>query len=85
MPQGSILGDTVLEPESVVFDPGRVTYSSGGCSSHVHHIPDYQKSAVNLLFRAHEPSYPYYENLVPNADDYTLPNITTLAGDTGDV
>ncbi|KAK9412956.1 putative Peptidase S53 domain-containing protein [Seiridium unicorne] len=78
-------GFTVFEPESAAFDPGRVNYSSGGGFSNVYPIPDYQKAAVDLFFQDHEPGYPYYEGLVPDADNYTLPNVTALAGSTGGI
>ncbi|KAI4600827.1 hypothetical protein KJ359_012989 [Pestalotiopsis sp. 9143b] len=78
-------GYTVFEPESAVFDPGRVNYSSGGGFSNVFPVPDYQKAAVDLFFSDHEPSYPYYEGLVEDASNYTLPNVTALAGTTGGV
>ncbi|KAF3014047.1 hypothetical protein E8E14_011471 [Neopestalotiopsis sp. 37M] len=78
-------GYTVFEPESAVFDPGRVNYSSGGGFSNVFPVPDYQKAAVDVFFADHDPPYAYYEGLVENASNYTLPDITALAGSTGGV
>ncbi|KAI0134345.1 putative protease S8 tripeptidyl peptidase I [Xylariales sp. AK1849] len=76
-------GYTVYEPESAVFDPGRTTnYSSGGGFSNVFEIPDYQKSAVATFFGDHDPGYPYYSELAPDANNPALPNVTALAGDT---
>jgi tripeptidyl-peptidase I len=78
-------GYTVYDPESAVFDPGRVNYSSGGGFSNVYELPSYQKPAVDLFFQDHNPKYPYYEGFVADGDNYTLPNITALAGSTGGV
>lgn len=78
-------GYTVADPESAVFDPGRVNYSSGGGFSNLYDVPSYQKQAVDLFFQDHNPAYPYYEGFSPDSGNYTLPNITELAGNTGGV
>ncbi|KAH6655934.1 putative protease S8 tripeptidyl peptidase I [Truncatella angustata] len=79
-------GFSVFDPESAALDIGKkLNYSSGGGFSNVYPVPDYQKAAVDVFFRDHEPGYPFYEELVANADNYTLPNITALAGDTGGI
>lgn len=79
-------GYTVYDPESAVFDPGRIAnYSSGGGFSNVYEIPDYQKDAVATFFQDHDPQYPYYCALSPDANNPTLPNITALAGNTGGI
>ncbi|KAI1868901.1 hypothetical protein JX265_006880 [Neoarthrinium moseri] len=78
-------GYTVFEPESAVFDPGRVNYSSGGGFSNIYPVPDYQKIAVDRFFKDHEPVYPAYSGLIADADNYTLPNITALAGNSGGI
>lgn len=48
-------------------------------------VPDYQKSAVATFFADHDPPYPYYSALAPDAPNPTLPNLTALAGDTGGI
>ncbi|KAI8633240.1 putative protease S8 tripeptidyl peptidase I [Xylariaceae sp. FL1651] len=82
-------GHTVFEPESAVYDPAgfpySVNYSSGGGFSNVFGVPKYQKEAVATFFKDHNPPYPYYSALAPNALNPVLPNITALAGDTGGI
>ncbi|KAI1331621.1 putative protease S8 tripeptidyl peptidase I [Xylariaceae sp. FL0255] len=82
-------GHTVFEPESAVYDPAghpySVNYSSGGGFSNVYPVPKYQKAAVDTFFKDHNPPYPYYSALSPNAPNPALPNITALQGNTGGI
>ncbi|KAI0141705.1 putative protease S8 tripeptidyl peptidase I [Xylariaceae sp. FL1272] len=82
-------GRTVFEPESAVYDPAghpySVNFSSGGGFSNIYPVPKYQKSAVDSFFKDHNPPYPYYSALAPNAPNPALLNITALAGDTGGI
>ncbi|KAH8671471.1 putative protease S8 tripeptidyl peptidase I [Xylariales sp. PMI_506] len=83
-------GKTVYEPESAVFDPAEggqysVNYSSGGGFSNVYGVPSYQQAAVATFFADHEPPYPYYSALAPDANNPALPDIAALAGSTGGI
>ena len=78
-------GYTVFDPESVAYDPvGQyaVNYSSGGGFSNIFPPASYQKKALAKYFNEHDPGYPYYSELAPNAKNPAKLNASILAGDT---
>lgn len=55
--------------------------SSGGGFSNVYPMPDYQKTAVDNYFAAHDPGYPYYSQLAQDTGNITQTlDIDVLAG-----
>lgn len=82
-------GYGVGDNESAVYDPAgypySVNYSSGGGFSNVFGVPDYQAAAVAAFFADHDPGYPYYSALAPDANNPALLDIAALVGDTGGI
>lgn len=82
-------GHTVYEPESAVLDPAghpyHTTFSSGGGFSNVYARPDYQASALASFFAKHNPPYPHYSALAPDAPNPTHLNVTALAGNSNGI
>lgn len=54
-------GKTILDPESVAYDPeSYFPYSPGGGFSNIFGIPEYQAKDVENYLQNHDPGYEYY-------------------------